>query len=454
MDSVTSARGARLNCPAWLKNSVSVLGLSATLGVQTAVASTMTIETIFMKDVFMFGMSLNAPSTSMPSINDNGDVVFTLSDSTGDWLMESDGDTRQLVVRDSLGSTNASSVVEINNSGDVAYYDTSGGTGQVSINGQVVVQNGDSIPGMFDTSGNALTFTNVRSMYNAEFADNGELVVKATTSDGKDGIWRITDTGPSLVSLVGDSAPGSANSFSAIQSSAMNNQGDLVFTARLNDGSSTLGVWRETRDGNLERVNIDTLVGTDPITGQPLLITPDSIDGISHLSVDGDGNPIFNAQFTANGQQLSGLWRMDGTSAEFVPDAFGGNIVANASGQIAGLSWGWDPVTADTISELWIDDPIKGLDMVVATGDVLEVAPGDFRTVQGATFSPQGLSDAGNIVFTASFYNQFTGIYSQGIFAASFDDPAVGNVPVPSSAMLMLLGCACLVGANRRILKY
>ena len=139
-------------------------------------------------------------------------------------------------------------------------------------------------------------------------------------------------------------------------------------------------------------------------------------------------------------------WR----TAEFT-DTFGTNMVANESRQIVSLNWDFDPNTFSYLSKIWLDDPLEGLNVAVAAGDVVEVAAGDFRELSGVSFVPQGFNEAGQIVFIGAFYNRFTFKTTYGVFKASAAN-AVGetSVSVPGTTLLTLLGMGCLMLARCR----
>ena len=86
---------------------------------------------------------------------------------------------------------------------------------------------------------------------------------------------------------------------------------------------------------------------------------------------------------------------------------------------------------------IWATDRAGILQRIIGSGDLLEVAPGDFRTVSGATFlggnyfgrSSSGLNNLGQIAFYASFTGGF------GIFVSN-------AVAVPEPACVLLLAIA------------
>jgi hypothetical protein len=89
---------------------------------------------------------------------------------------------------------------------------------------------------------------------------------------------------------------------------------------------------------------------------------------------------------------------------------------------------------------IWAQDASGELQLIVKTGDMLEVAPGDFRSVTQVDLG--GFNDHGQIVFKAYFHDDLSmarGTYS-GIFVSN-----LVAVPEPSSWILMV---ACLAACR------
>jgi hypothetical protein len=92
---------------------------------------------------------------------------------------------------------------------------------------------------------------------------------------------------------------------------------------------------------------------------------------------------------------------------------------------------------------LWATDPSGATQLIARTGDALEVAPADFRTINGLSFvgiSGSGSGSTGNSDGRRSAFNNF----GQLAFAATFTDGTSGifvsnRVAIPEPSLLWLL---------------
>jgi len=102
---------------------------------------------------------------------------------------------------------------------------------------------------------------------------------------------------------------------------------------------------------------------------------------------------------------------------------------------------------------IWATDRTGALQLIARTGDLLEVAPGDFRTIidfadfldnyAGSGNSdgrPSGLNNLGQVAFGASFTDGASGIFVSNRVA----------VPEPSAISTILVGALCLNFHRRR----
>jgi hypothetical protein len=88
---------------------------------------------------------------------------------------------------------------------------------------------------------------------------------------------------------------------------------------------------------------------------------------------------------------------------------------------------------------IWAQDRFGDLQMIVKTGDLLEVAPGDFRQARQLTFG--GFNNRGQVLFRASFG---TGIdFKTGLFLSNL-------VAVPEPSSLTLSACLAMLWVSYR----
>jgi len=118
----------------------------------------------------------------------------------------------------------------------------------------------------------------------------------------------------------------------------------------------------------------------------------------------------------------------------------------NAAGQTAFMATGYDPAILPGMSQsvgIWGEDRSGVLRLVVESGQLLEVAPGDVRQVASVSFTsetggedgkPRGFNDAGLIAFHATFVDG-----SSGIFVSS-----ALTVPEPQPWSLLLAAAAII----------
>ena len=189
----------------------------------------------------------------------------------------------------------------------------------------------------------------------------------------------------------------------------------------------------------------------------------------SGVNYGGFGTPVLNAAgqiaFVAfvtgsgvNSSNNGGIWSGDagalalvvreGSQAPGLPSGvnfnsfFSNSLVLNAAGQTAffanltGIG-----VTASNREGLWATDRDGLLTLIARTGNLLEVAPGDFRTIASLSFvgntgnedgRPSGFNDLGQLAFSARFTDGTSGVFVSDLVA----------VPEPSAAALLLVAAA------------
>ena len=180
--------------------------------------------------------------------------------------------------------------------------------------------------------------------------------------------------------------------------------------------------------------------------------------------VDDAGRVAFNAHFVdgaAGSTRGYGIWFgaaadpslivRSGSHAPGTPAgvnfSYLGALSLNDAGQlmIVGILTG-PGVDATNEAGFWVADGPGDIRLVVRYGDLLEVLPGDFRTVEEVTLigisgtgdgRPSAFNDLGQFAFRASFTDG-----SEGIF--------VSNLAVPEPGGLAILGLALPTLLRRR----
>ena len=259
---------------------------------------------------------------------------------------------------------------------------------------ETVALSGDVAPG---TDGATFTTRFRQPVLNA----SGNTAFYAELADAglaNQGIWK---EGASLDLVVrrGDAAPGAAGTtFSRFSSSpAINDSGNTAFTARIAGATVTssddTGIWKEGASIDLAVREGDVAPGTGGATFQ----------NIEQFSFNDFGNTAFRGVLTIGGG-----------------------------------------VTFDNHTGIWTEG--SALDLVIRAGDILEVNPGDFRTLSAVSLAGTGgaLNNNTQLAFLGAFTDG-----SRGIFRAS-------KVPEPAALALFALGLTGLglIARHRRRAAY
>jgi hypothetical protein len=229
-----------------------------------------------------------------------------------------------------------------------------------------------------------------------------------TTSEGQ-GIWSGASGNLTLVTRTGSQAPGTSNGVdfnTFVYAPVLNDAGQTAFVANLVgsgvDSTNEYGIWSEG-SGALQLV-----------------------------AREGSQAPG-----TPSGVNFDRLW-------------FGAPQLNNA-GQIAFLASLIGSGVGDSNDRgIWASDRMGALQLIVREGDVLEVAPGDFRTISFLGFvghsgivdvRPSGFNNSGQLAFEANFTDG-----SRGIFVSN-------GVAIPEPSTFLLAAAAlglCLAQRRRR----
>lgn len=286
----------------------------------------------------------------------------------------------------------------VNDAGEIAFLGTLTGSGIGPMNNQslwstgggslhMVARTGSQAPGAPD----GVTFTDFwEGAWSMLLNNSGETAFQGVTSDGGYGIWSERG-GLHAVARSGQSTPGlPGETFRDFANPVLNANGHVAFTAFLASGKR--GLWSE---GNGELALVAN--AGDQAPGAPAGVT---FAGFGNGSLNGRGQFAFTA---------------------FLADL----EAADANG-------------------VWVHDIDGVLRAIVRSGDAIEVAPGDVRTVSSVKFIEgsgnedgrhSAFNDRGQLAFQASFTDGTQGIFVTDVVA----------IPEPAAWILALLA----IGAVR-----
>lgn len=334
----------------------------------------------------------------------------------------------------------------------VIQFDDNGISAKTGDTTQTLVQIGEHAPGTPDGvyfSG----FGGFVAQSHDMFAFIGNLSGPGVTSENSNGLWTLQDGILHLVARSGGLQPvpnlfNPSPKFYNFQlfSFDMNSAGDILF------GNN--GLWK-LENGSLRSV-VRYFPGIPDPSGETDYYTQDA-------TMNASGGVAFygysyRREFGIDFVRY-GFWIDDGSGIralgkfpnELYPWLQGSysvnSFALNNAGQIAFIGaedsgpWG-----------LWVSDRSERWRQIVQIGDVLEVRPNVFRTVEWVEFEhesglgltggrPSGFNDRGQLVFRAIFADG-----SMGVFVSD-----IGTIPEPSSASLIAVALVC--GTVRRSLK-
>ena len=311
-----------------------------------------------------------------------------------------------------------------------------------------IAEETDATPGI---PAGSFTSFNVPSINN-----NGAVAFVAdaqvpAVSSGQ-GVWCNASGSLTIVASYNDPAPGTATTFSNIFNplAAINDAGNVAFSAKLTGGSVPSGLW-VLRGGGTDKIMVEGEAA--PGTGANY----QHLD--TRFTLATNGSVVFTAQLDDGRRGL-----FADTSGSVLPVALAGdtapgsggstflNIVrwtVNNQGDVAFLAQ-----LSDFSDAIFAQDSSGTLYRIVGNGDSIEVAPGDFRQVEDLSFfgldgsdssygngQSSGFNDAGQIAFAAVFNDLDA---TSGVF--------VTTVPEPTSLFLLAIGCVVfVVGRWRQI---
>ncbi len=358
--------------------------------------------------------------SSSPAINDSGNTAFTAriagatvtsSDDTGIWK---EGVSIDLVVREGdvapgtggatfLGNFDSFGLsVALNDSGNTAFRGFL--TGTTGTNAGIFKEAGASI-GLVARKGDAApdiagaTFSSFGAPGLGDSGNTAFVSFLSGAGANDSTIWKEAGASIDLLAREGDAAPGTAGAtFASLFSPVLLNDSDnAAFAAAVggvgvtNDNNK--GIWNEGTSLDLVARTGDIAPGTGGATFQ----------NIEQFSFNDFGNTAFRGVLTIGGG-----------------------------------------VTFDNHTGIWTEG--SALDLVIRAGDILEVNPGDFRTLSAVSLAGTGgaLNNNNQLAFLGAFTDG-----SRGIFRAS-------KVPEPAALALFALGLTGLglIARHRRRAAY
>jgi hypothetical protein len=272
------------------------------------------------------------------------------------------------------------------------------------------------------------------------------------------GIWSEGSGTLALVARAGDHAPGmpSGVNFGLIYgfSVALNNAGQAAFVAPLNgsgvDSTNDWGLWSD-RSGNLELVAREG----DQAPGAPSGVNFGDSGGTTFIRpvLNDAGQTAFGARSTDG---RLGIWS-DGSGSLALIARLGDHAPGRPSGEVFGFFDLFDSIVLNNAGQIafigadssglgiWATDRTGALQLIAHVGDMLEVAPGDFRTISYLLETSDHVT--GNGDGRRSYFNN----RGQLAFAATFTDGTSGifvsnRVAIPELStfaltLTTLIGC-------------
>jgi hypothetical protein len=285
------------------------------------------------------------------------------------------------------------------------------------------------------------------------------LTGAGVNADNESALWKYNENGLSLVARGGDPAPGLPGRFFRNLSGRINNAGKVIFEAGLDNNRG--GIWTDRGGSGLELV----MHGGGQAPGAPAGVVFGQTHSLRFNDasqfafmglLEGPGVTQANGAGVYSDARGNGLEQI-ARAGDPAPGAGPGAVFArldapqwllfNERGQVAFTSNLAGPgVDASNNAGIWAQDVNGNLQLIVRTGDLLDVSDDasnpDLRTVafvQPFNASEWSLNDNGEFGFFARFTDG-----SQGLFVSS----AVA-VPEPASAIAPAFGLAAILVGRR-----
>ena len=399
-------------------------------------------------------------SLGFPQFNSAGHTAFfsalsgnvTASDDSGIW--SDTGGALALVVRKgshapgTIGDVNFNDLSDagplFNSAGQTAFGTSLIGTDVDNTNNDgiwsqgggtlaVVMRKGSSAP---DTPANFGDFDNPVFNNAGHTAFFAPLTGTGVDTTNDNGIWSDRSGTLALIVRKGAAAPGTAVNFDNLSDPAFNDAGRIAFEADLAgtgvDATNSDGIWSEGSTGALVLV---ARAGSQA-PGMPANVNFGT--NLVFPVLNGAGQTAFEADLTGPGIDSTNndaLWsNADGTltivarKGSRAPDApvgvnfdsFGVHWL-NGAGRLAFEASLAGPAVTIGVNDLAVFAQIGSggaLRMLARTGDTIEVAPGDTRTISFLSFGGQnsGMEDGRPAAFNDAGQAAFEAVFSDGTY--------------------------------------
>jgi hypothetical protein len=304
--------------------------------------------------------------------------------------------------------------------------------------------------------------------------DGGQLVFTAglqgpgITSENNIALLKGTVGNFSQIVREGDPAPGvlSGAAFATFVEPTLDADGRVLFQGRLAgagiDDTNDWGIWLED-SGSIDLVAREGDQAPGVPSGVAFANLDPSYPNLFTPKYGKSGLMAINAKLVGTGIDSSndvGVWwgtpddlqlvAREGGTLPGVPvgeyiRSVGGSL--NESGRLmlsGSLSSRTFVDSALYDQAIWAQDRFGDLQMIVKTGDLLEVTPGVFQPARYLEFG--GFNDRGQVLFKASFQTDLPfqpTIYQSGLFVSSL-------VAVPEPSALVFSACLAMLAAIRR----
>jgi hypothetical protein len=344
----------------------------------------------------------------------------------------------------------------LNTSGDVAFNASVKGPG---VSNAGVWRSDEGTLSLLARTGSAApdtpTGTTFTGFFQPELDNVGRVAFRATVggvgvdTSNSSGIWSEANGTLRLLARTGEQAPGAPaqTTFSSFGEMHAQDSGAVVFRATVATpgvDSTKTGIW-SANSGAVEPLFQSGSQAPGMKEGVTMDLTSFDVNERQELALFASINDPETGRVPSIWSGLPGSLRLiaeqgmnaPGTTTSFTmfPSTLTSPYVTatnsiNSSGQIVFRAMLDSPFDMG----IWATDKNGLLQLIVRSGDLLEVAPNDFRTVR--LLSGEQINDLGQIAFMAEFTDRSSGLF-------------VATIPEPVSVVVFLAGIS--LTARRRL---